>query len=584
MVSRLTRGMLALFVAGALIAACTGSGEEPADLILFNGKVFTAEPGGGFAEAVAIRGNRILRVGSNAEIEALAGSDTEMLDARGGTVLPGFNDSHVHFLGGSLALDKVNLLDAVTLEQIQDKIRAFAASHPEREWVLGRGWYYAPFPGGLPTRGQLDALVPDRPAYMTCYDGHTGWANSRALERAGITRDTPDPKNGIIVKDEKTGEPTGVLKEAAQRLMDKVLPEPTREDKLRALREGFREAHRFGVTSVQNASGNAPELELWEELRRAGELKIRAYSALSISPGFSEADADGFEEIRKKYAGDPVLRTGAVKLVADGVIEAHTAYMLAPYTNRPTTGVPNYSADEMNRIVSLMDRRSWQIFIHAIGDAGIRMALDAFERARTENPAPARGRRHRIEHIESTDGADIPRFSKLAVIASMQPFHGNPSPNQIDVWAGNIGPDRASRAWVWKSIQDGGGRLAFGSDWPVVSIDPRLGINMAVNRTTPEGTPAGGWLAEQKLPLADVLRAYTSGAAYAEFEQERKGALAPGMLADVVILSADIFALAPNKVLDAVVDATVFDGRVVYRRESAPSGTPRASTDGPPGR
>jgi predicted amidohydrolase YtcJ len=555
--------------------ACAGSppATGPADLIVFNARVFTAEPGAGFAEAVAIRGNRITGVGGNAEMKALAGPASELLDARGGTVMPGFNDSHVHFLGGSLALDKVNLLEATTLEQIQEKIRAFAASQPEKEWVLGRGWYYAPFPGGLPTREQLDALVRDRPAYMTCYDGHTGWANSKALERAGITRDTPNPVNGIIVKDPKSGEPTGVLKEAAQRLMTKVLPQPSPADKLRALRQGFREAHRFGVTSVQNASGNAEELQLWQELRRAGELALRSYSALSISPGFSEADADRFEDVRRQYPEDPLLRVGAVKLVADGVIEAHTAFMLAPYTNQDTRGVPNYTPQELNRIVALMDRRGWQIFIHAIGDAGIRMALDAFHKAAAENPAPARGRRHRIEHIESTDAADIPRFGKLGVIAAMQPFHGNPSPNQIDVWAGNIGPDRAARAWVWKSIQDGGGRLSFGSDWPVVSIDPRLGVQMAVNRTTPEGGPPGGWLPEQRLPLADVLGAYTAGAAYAEFAEDRKGALAPGKLADLVVLSADVFALPREKLLDAVVEATVFDGKVVYRRQGGGPGS-----------
>lgn len=570
MASRLTAYIVVTIVAATLIAGLIVGAQRdddgPIDLIILNAKVYAGDRNA-FAEALAIRGNTILRVGSNREIKRLRRAQTTVVDAHGGAVLPGFNDSHVHFLGGGLSLEQIDLLDAVTLDQIQEKIRGFAAAHSDQPWVRGRGWYYAPFPGGLPTRQQLDAIVPDRPAYMTCYDGHTAWVNTKALQLAGITRPTPNPKNGIIVKDPRTGEPTGVLKEAAQELMNNVLPQPTRNDKLRAIRAGIIEAHRFGVTSIQNASGTPGEFELYDEIRRAGDLTLRVYSALSIRPGFTEADADRFEPVRKLFADDPLFKAGAVKLVADGVIEAHTAAMLAPYANRPTTGNPNYSADDLNRIVAMMDRRGWQIMIHAIGDAGIRMALDAYERATAANPAPPRGRRHRIEHIESVDGADIPRFGKLGIIASQQPFHGNPSANQIDVWAGNIGPDRASRAWAWKSIKDAGGRLAFGSDWPVVMMDPRVGINMAVNRTTPDGKPESGWLPEQKLPLADVIDAYTSGAAYASFDEQRKGTLARGMLADIVIMSTDIFAAPPERLLDAAVDVTIFDGKVVFTRE-----------------
>lgn len=572
MASRLTAYIVVTIVAGTLIAGLIVGAQRdddgPIDLIILNAKVYTGDHDT-FAEALAIRGNTILRVGGNREIKRLRRAQTTVLDAHGGAVLPGFNDSHVHFLGGGLSLEHVDLLDAVTLDQIQEKIRGFAAAHPDQPWVRGRGWYYAPFPGGLPTRQQLDAIVADRPAYMTCYDGHTAWVNTKALQLAGITRRTPNPKNGIVVKDPKTGEPTGVLKEAAQGLMDKVLPQPTRDDKLRAIRAGIIEAHRFGVTSVQNASGTPDEFELYDEIRRAGDLTLRVYSALSIRPGFTEADADRFEPVRKLFADDPLFKAGAVKLVSDGVIEAHTAAMLAPYANRPTTGNPNYAADEVNRIVAMMDRRGWQIMIHAIGDGAIRMALDAYTRAAAANPAPPRGRRHRIEHIESVDTADIPRFGKLGVIASQQPFHGNPSANQIDVWAGNIGPDRASRAWAWKSIRDAGGRLAFGSDWPVVTMDPRVGVNMAVNRTTPDGKPEGGWLPEQKLALADVIDAYTSGAAYASFDEQRKGTLARGMLADIVIMSNDIFTAPLERLLDAAVAVTIFDGKVVFTREGA---------------
>lgn len=559
-----------VLLAGLVVLDCKQEDVGPVDLIVSNGNVYLADGTGKFAEAVAVQGNRILRVGSNRDIERLRQENTRVIDAEGGAVVPGINDSHLHFLSGGLALDQANLLDAETFEQIQEKIKSFAAANPDRPWVLGRGWYYAPFPNAMPTRQQLDAIVPDRPALMRCYDGHTSWLNSKALELAGINRATPDPPNGVIARDPETGEPAGILKEAAQRLVTKVLPEVTREDRLRAIRAGIQKAHRFGITSFQNADGDRETLALYDQLRNEGDLKIRVSVALTIPPDFKEEDANGFEELRGRFSNDPLLETGAVKLFADGVIESHTAFMLEPYANQPGTGVPNYTAEEMNRIVEMMDRRGWQILIHGIGDGGVRMALDAYEHAAEVNPAPARGRRHRIEHAETIDAADLPRFGELGVIAAMQPYHANPSPNQLEVWAGNIGPDRASRAWVWKSVKDAGGRIAFGSDWPVISIDPRIGIHMALNRTTPKGIPAGGWLPEQKLPLTEVIDAYTTDAAYASFDEQIKGSLEPGMLADLVIFSDDIFGLPPEKLLDAVVSVTIFGGQVVYKCPAEP--------------
>jgi hypothetical protein len=264
-------------------------------------------------------------------------------------------------------------------------------------------------------------------------------------------------------------------------------------------------------------------------------------------------------------------------MYADGVIESHTAALLEPYANRDTTGIPNYTPEDMNRIVSMMDGKGWQIFIHAIGDRGIRMALDAFEHAAEVNPAPARGRRHRIEHIEAVSAEDIPRFGKLGVIASMQPFHANPIQNVLEVWAVNLGPERASRAWAWKRIQQAGGKLAFGTDWPVVGIDPRQGIHTALTRTTLDGKPEGGFVPEERLPLREVLDAWTTGSAYASFEEHRKGKLAPGMLADIVVLSKDIFAVPVEQVKDFEVEATVFNGTIVYTR------TPSRASDGADG-
>jgi predicted amidohydrolase YtcJ len=573
MASRLTTYIVVLIVAGTLIAGLiVGAQREdasgPVDLIVTNGKVYRADGRDGFAEAVAVQGNKILRVGSNREIKRLRRAQTVMIDAHGGAVLPGFNDAHLHFIGGGLALHQLNLLEATTLESVQEAIEAYASAHPERPWVHGRGWYYAPFPGGLPTRQQLDALVPDRPAYLTAYDGHTGWANTKALKLAGITRRTRDPRNGTIVKDARTGEPTGVLKEAAMGLMRKVLPAPTREDRVQAIRDAIGEAHRAGITSIQNASGTPDDLVLYDELRQVGDLSVRVYGGLSAGPGFSEADADRFEAIRREYPDDPLFKAGVVKLMADGVVETHTAAMLAPYANAATTGLANFTPQELDRVVALLDRRGWQVMVHAIGDRGIRLALDAFEHAQGANQPPARGRRHRIEHIETIDPADVPRFAQLGVIASMQPYHGVPTPNQTDVWSANLGEVRSARAWHYGSILSAGGRLAFGSDWPVVALDPWLGLHVASQRTSLDDLPEGGWLPAERLPLTRAIDAYTSGAAYASFDDQRKGTLTKGMLADLVILTADIFA-PEARLQDTAVHMTIFDGRIVYSREEA---------------
>ncbi len=576
MASRLTTFIVVLIVAGTLIAGLIVGAQRddasgPVDLIVTNGRVYTGQPSR-FAEALAIRGNKILRVGANRDIKRLRRAQTIVVDAHGGSVLPGFNDAHVHLLSGGLALANVNLLDVTTLTDIQSSVKAFAASHPERPWIRGRGWYYDPFPGGLPTRQQLDAAVSDRPAYLVAYDGHTGWANTRALTAAGITRRTPNPAGGVIVKDPRTGEPTGVLKEAAQSLMQKVLPQPTRADRLDALRAAIREAQRLGVTSVQNAGGSPDELALFDELRTAGELQVRVYAALSVTARTTAAEMQAIEAARNKYRDDPLLKSGAVKLMADGVIESHTAAMLAPYENRATTGLPYFTADDLTRRIARLDKDGWQILVHAIGDGAVRASLDAIEQAAKTNPAPARGRRHRLEHIETIDPADIPRFGALGVIASQQPFHGTPSPSQMTVWTANIGGERASRGWAYHSIMAAGGRLAFGSDWPVVTLDPRTGIHTAVTRTTVDGLPEGGWYPAERIPLTAAVDAYTSGAAWASFDEQRKGRLARDLLADVVVLSSDIFQPDAH-VMDAVVETTIFDGKIVYTRAPSPPAT-----------
>ena len=559
-----------LIVAALIVSAACGSpdrrvaaAEATADLIIVNGKVHTVDDANRVVQAVAIGGNTIIKVGTNDDIRSLSGPATRVIDARGATVAPGFNDSHVHFLSGGRSLSDVDLAGLTTLRQVQDKIRVFAADKPADAWIKGRGWLYSPFPNASPTRAQLDEVVPDRPAVMTCYDGHSVWVNSRVLALAGITKATKDPVNGVIVRD-ANGEPTGHLKESATDLISHLLPKPTEEDRRAALEAAVAHANRIGITSIQNAGGAVEEIGLYDAVKKGGGLTVRSYLATSARSGISESDADRMDALWKQYGDDPTLHTGIVKLYADGVIESKTAAMLSPYVGTPSAGTPNYSVDELNRIVAMFDKRGWQIQIHAIGDRAIRMSLDALEKAAAANPAPARGRRHRIEHVETIDPADIPRFAKLGVIASMQPIHAElgdmNSLHPSGPWPDNLGAERASRAWQWKSIRDAGGRITFGSDWGVATLDPLQGIWLAATRLAPAG------MRDQHLSMAEAVNGYTSWAAYASFEDQRKGTLAAGMLADLVVLSRDLLASPPARPPDVVVDTTIFDGKMVYRR------------------
>ena len=557
---------MAAFTAAACGAAPPATGL--ADLVIVNGRVFTADDQGTMAQAVAVAGNTILRVGSDADVSELRGPATRVIDARGATVVPGFNDSHVHFMSGGQTLDDVDLAGLMTLPQVQDAIRAFATAKSDATWVKGRGWLYAPFPGGTPTKAQLDAVVPDRPAMMTCYDGHSIWVNSKALAMAGITKDTPNPVNGEIVKDPRTGEPTGHLKESATDLVTNVMPKATDADRRAALRAAVAHAHSFGVTSVQNAGGDPGEIDLYDQARRAGELQVRTYLAFSVTADTTETDIDRMDGMWKRTGDDPILKTGAVKIYSDGVIESRTAAMLAPYEHAGPgadhSGTLNLAPADLNRVVAMVDKRGWQVMIHAIGDRAIRAALDAFEHAASVNPMPARGRRHRLEHIETIDAADIPRFAQLGVMASQQPMHvplgDMNSAKPSGPWPDNIGPDRFSRAWVWKSIHDAGGRLTFGSDWPVAPLSAGLGLWVATTRTGPPNA------ADQRLSMSDAIKAYTSWPAYASFEDQRKGTLAAVMLADIVILSRDLMSPPPVTADDVVVQTTIFDGKIVYER------------------
>jgi predicted amidohydrolase YtcJ len=560
-------------------AALAGSGATarqspsptaPADLIVINGAVYSAD-GQPMRQAVAVRGNRIALVGGNDEIGRTRGPNTAVVDAHGGAVVPGFNDVHAHMLSGGLEMDSAALQGAQSLDELQTRIRRYAAAHPQAAWIRGRGWGYGPFGDRTPTREQLDAAVPDRPAIMRCFDGHSVWVNSKALAAAHITKDTPDPPNGTIVRDPTSGAPTGLLKESpAMALVNAATPKPTADEQRRALKAALNEALRYGVTSLTDAAGNPDDFAVYNDLLRAHELPARVYYSLLITPGFTEKDADRFDAVWRAHPDSPFLKTGIVKMFMDGVIETNTAYMLAPYANDPSTrGKPNYTREEFDRIVQMMDRRGWQIMVHALGDGAVRMVLDGFEHVAAVNPLPARGRRDRVEHIETIDLADVPRFGSLGVIASMHPGGGftpaNPPRSSgtpafmLGAWGRNIGAARAARGGMWKSIADAHGRVVFGSDWPVASLDAMSRITSIVHRPPrPGGT-------DQRLTMWAAVDDYTSGPAYASFDERQKGTLAPGMLADIAVLATDVFSRAPASRDDVAVKATILDGKMVFR-------------------
>jgi len=538
--------------------------SNAADTIILNARIYTVNPQQPSAEALAISGEKILAVGTKNEIEKYRGASTRIIDAQGHLVLPGFVDCHIHFMDGSMGLTRVDLNDAKTVAEIQKRVKEYAESHLQEPWITGMGWTYPTFgPSALPDKKILDDVVPTRPVYLVAFDGHSSWANSKALQMAGITRETPDPPNGKIVRDEK-GEATGALKESAGDLVARVMPKPTREERLAALRLGIHEANKFGLSRVHSAGQDFEWLDLYDELRRNGQLTLRFYIAYFLDPPELTPDAiEKIEQARRTYHDD-WISGGVVKTMLDGVVEAHTAAMLAPYSDDPSqTGKLFWDPAKYTQAVAELDRRGLQIFTHAIGDKAVRLALDAYQNATETNHT--NDARPRIEHIETISAQDVPRFGKQGVIASFQPLHAYPDDDTLNIWARNVGPERAQRAWVWHSIETTGGRLAFGSDWPVVTLNPWPGVQNALTRQTTDGNPPGGFVPTERISLEDTITAYTLGAAFAGRREKTEGSLEPGKLADLIVLSQDLFKVKPSEIAKTEVLLTIVGGKVVYR-------------------
>ena len=544
-----------------VLAGCSKDRPQ-ADTIITNAKVYTVDVKQPWAEAVAVQGDRVLFVGSGKEARRHRGSGTKVIDAGGRLLLPGIEDSHVHFVSGSENLAKVDLAGTRNVGEVQARIRQFAQEHPQAAWIQGRGWMYAAFPGNMPHKKYLDEVVPDRPAIMTCADGHTSWVNSRALALAGIDRRTPNPENGTIVR-EADGEPTGALLETADSLVDKILPKPTPEETLVSLREGLREAARFGVVRVHGMGGEFEALDLLDRLRGEGNLTVRfSVTMWADSPGLSAEDWQAYDDARLKY-NDEWISLGGIKLMLDGVIDSQTGAMLDPYEGqRESKGKLFWEPEAYKKAVVEINSKGVQVSTHSIGDAAIRLSLEAYEQGAQVSGNP--DLRNKIEHAEDIAADDIPRFGRLGVIGSFQPLHANPDPAWVGAWVKNVGPEREKRAWAWKTVLDGGGHLAFGSDWPVVTLNPWLGLQVAVTRQDLEGRPAGGWLPEQRLSVADAVHAYTMGGAFAMRREKEEGSIEIGKLADLILVSQNIFEVEPGKIAGTKSVLTMVGGRIVY--------------------
>jgi len=538
--------------------------QGQADIILTKASIWTASPAMPSVEAVAIKGNRIAAVGSEAEILKWRGDKTVLLELPGHLVVPGFIDNHTHFLDGGFQLRSVDLRSARNEKELAERLRQRAETLAAGQWITGGDWDHEAWPGAkLPTKDLIDAVTPKTPVFVSRLDGHMGLANSLALRLAGITRSTPNPDGGLIVRDSETGEPTGILKDAAQGLVSRLIPSATPREEDEALEAALKEAARFGVTSVQDITS----WSAFETFRRAqaqNRLTVRITARTTLSAWEKQA-----EWIRKHGAGDDWLRLGGFKAFMDGSLGSTTAYFFEPYRDDPKTlgllaseAIPE---SKMRERMLAADKAGLQLSIHAIGDRANHMLLDLFEAvAKINGP---RDRRFRIEHAQHLRREDIPRFASLGVIPSMQPYHC------IDDgrWAEKrIGPERIKTTYAFRSLLDQGARLTFGSDWTVAPINPLLGVYAAVTRRTLDDRNPHGWVPEEKITVEEAMKSYTIGNAYASFDESRKGSLETGKLADVVVLDRDIFAIPPVQIPQAIVLYTIVGGKIVYRAAPRP--------------
>lgn len=547
-------------------AARAGEGTLSADIVIKNARVYTMDTARRWQQSVAVRADRIVYVGTDDGAASHIGPATRVIDARGGMVMPGMFDCHVHLADGGVHLNECNLDDCKTGSAVLKKVKDYAASKPDLEWIRGAGWSLPLFEGGNPSKKDLDEIIPDRPVFLESQDYHSGWANSAALARAGITHDTRDPEGGRIERDEK-GEPTGTLRETAMHIIQKLIPERSRQDYAAGLRRGQELANRMGITSIQDAWVNMELLTAYLDLEREGELKVRVSTAWKIDPEKDfAAQVHRMRELRDRYSSEMVSFSSA-KLFADGVIEAHTAALIEPYSgiqDKTERDELNFPGGKMKEIVALLERNGFQVHVHAIGDRAVRTTLDAFQHSR-KNSGAGLSLRHHIAHLELIDSRDIPRFRELGVTATVQPFWCQRDKYIEELTEPVLGPERSRDIYPLGALYASGARLAGGSDWPVSSLNPFDAMEVAVRRAPPGDAAAESWLPHQKIALQACLEAYTINGAFVNHCEDRRGSIEAGKDADLIILDRDLFAVSPETIHETRVLMTILGGRIVHR-------------------
>ncbi len=538
------------------LAAC--GRESVPTLILHNGVIWTGDTANPSASAVAIRGDRLVAVGSDQEILALAGSATLTEDLQGRRVIPGLHDAHWHLPTRRTA----DLAGAANVDDVVNRLRVFERDLPQDGWLTGRGWTPDMFPPGAVNGQALDAAFPNRPVLITDRDGHQALANSTALRLAAVSEETRAPSDGLIVRDAR-GRPTGLLQEGAMGLVRRLLPSPDEREVSIALREQMHKAAALGLTAVQVANGiGAAETSAFAQAITDDSLLLRFRIAVPFNASVTDSALASYAAQAREATG-PYLRFGIAKGMLDGTVDAGTAGMLEPYTGSANTGLPMWELDPLVRTLARYDRAGIQVQLHAIGDRTIRLALDAFARVAAANGV--RDRRGRIEHLEVPHPADLARFKTVGVIASTQAIFATPDATAMKNYVPLLGPEREARAMPFKALDDAGAIQAFGSDYPVFPMDPMLGIYTAVTRQLPDGTPRGGWQPQHRISVEDALRHYTWGSAYAAFRENELGVLKTGFYADLVVLSEDILVSDPQALLRAKPVLTLLGGRATYR-------------------
>jgi len=561
--------LLMLMVAGGCEEKYSG---PMADLVIKNAKIVTLDKENPRAEAVAVKGEKIIGVTSNLEVNKFIRKDvTHVIDAQGRLLVPGFNDAHIHFISGGLGLMNLDFRYITDVSVIQQMVKERVDQSKPGELIIGRGWDHELFPNKeWPTKEILDDVAPDNPVALYRTDGHSVWVNSYVIQRSGITENMPDPPGGTIVREPDTGKTTGIFKEAAKELLKisksyQLSPEEQMERDVKALQLALSEAKRTGVTSIQHLNEYA---DLFQRFKDEGKLTLRVTFNMWLTR--DEEQLQQYMILRKKYPPEnDWIRFGYLKDFIDGTLGSGTALMFQPFSDDPSTcGLPQMPYDELEEKVLLADKMGFQIGIHAIGTRGNHWILNAYEKARHVNGK--RDSRHRSEHAQILVDEDIPRFAALGVIPSMQPTHCITDKRFAEK---RLGRDRCKGAYAWRRLlQAGGAHIAFGTDWPVEPMDPLEGLYAAVTRKDRAGESGDGWFPDQKLSMEEAIELYTRGSAYAEFMENRKGSIKKDMLADMVIFNRDILTIATDEIMKAKVDYTIVGGRIVFQRKAGGEG------------